>query len=238
MHSPDMRRLLRRSQLAGTALCLLVTCYSLWRYPGIMTEVGPVAAAVFAAVFVFYCAAALYLTHDTRPEANRDARLGLFWGILIAGLWSVEVAAGNLMNPEGFGVPALYFGATALAFIAPLFAGMAGGRQSGRILGGSLVGLFSGLVSGLLTFLIIMGMCHVFLDRLLLDPQNQAEFRRGSAPDIATFVVGDCLAGALGHLVIGLVLGPVLGTIGGVLGKSLARHRPPSSRAEPAMPLV
>jgi hypothetical protein len=40
---------------------------------------------------------------------------------------------------------------------------------------------------------------------------------------MATFVVGDFRAGAIGHLIIGLVLGPVLGAVGDVIGKTLAR---------------
>jgi hypothetical protein len=86
-----------------------------------------------------------------------------------------------------------------------------------------LVGLWSGIVSGLLTFLSLMTITYVFLQTMLQDPQNMIQFQGSGARDLATFVIGDSLAGATGHLVIGLVLGPGLGGIGGLIGKGL-RH--------------
>jgi len=41
---------------------------------------------------------------------------------------------------------------------------------------------------------------------------------------MTTFVIGDSLAGAVGHLVIGLVLGPAFGALGGLVGKVFARQ--------------
>jgi hypothetical protein len=226
MPAHDGRLLLRRSLLSGTGACALVACYSLWRYPGILVPPRPAAitGGLFAVVLVVYWGVTIYSTRGKRGDVHRGAHLGLVWGILIASFWSVEVAAGNLADPQTFGLAALYFGAAGLAFLSPLFAGIAGARRSGRILAGSLVGLWSGLVSGVLTFLIIMAVTYVFLDSLLLDPQNQTDFQRSGAPDIVAFVVGDSLAGATGHLIIGAILGPSLGTVGGVLGKSLARR--------------
>jgi hypothetical protein len=61
---------------------------------------------------------------------------------------------------------------------------------------------------------------------MLEDPQNMLQFQRGSAPDLVTFVMGDSLAGATGHLVIGLILCPGLGTIGGILGRILSTGKP------------
>jgi hypothetical protein len=51
-----------------------------------------------------------------------------------------------------------------------------------------------------------------------------ADTKLSGAPDIVSFVIGDSLAGATGHLIIGAILRPSLGAVGGVVGKSLARR--------------
>jgi hypothetical protein len=89
-----------------------------------------------------------------------------------------------------------------------------------------LVGLWSGIVSGPLAFLILMTLTYLFLNTMLHDPQNALQFKESGAPDLVTFIIGDSLAGATGHLVIGLVLGPGLGLIGGVIGKALRAQQP------------
>jgi hypothetical protein len=93
----------------------------------------------------------------------------------------------------------------------------------------ALIGLWSGIISGLLTFLCLMAITYLFLNIMLRDPQNILQFGTSGAPDLATFVIGDSLAGAVGHLVIGLVLGPAFGTIGTLLGKALAQPIPKST---------
>jgi hypothetical protein len=74
-----------------------------------------------------------------------------------------------------------------------------------------------------------MVITYLFLNIMLRDPQNILQFGTSGAPDLATFVIGDSLAGAVGHLVIGLVLGPAFGTIGGLLGKAFAQPMPKST---------
>ena len=83
------------------------------------------------------------------------------------------------------------------------------------------MGLWSGIVSGLLAFLILMTITYLFLNIMRSDPQNVLQFQGSGARDLTTFVVGDSLAGATGHLVIGPVLGSGLGLVGGVIGKAL-----------------
>jgi hypothetical protein len=219
---------LRRFLLAGTGLCLAVAAGSVLRYPGVLVPwpTALLVSGLFALALLSYLAAAVYSTRGAGPGADLAARLGLGWGLLTAGFWAVEVAAGNLAAPRQFGVPIVYFGAAGLAYGSPLLAGVHAGGRSGHVLEGTLAGLWSGLVSGLLTFLVIMGVAFVFLDTLLLDPENRSQFRDSGAPDLATFVIGDCLAGATGHLIIGLVLAPTLGAAGGVLGKGLAGRAP------------
>jgi hypothetical protein len=168
----------------------------------------------------------LRLTRGTDSDEAWIANLGLTWGIMIAGFWLIEIIAGNLLNPKYSLVQIIYFGSSAIAFSLPFFAGIWGASQSGLIRTGTMIGLWIGIVSGLLTFLSLMAVTYLFLNHMLQDPQNMLQFQQSSAPDLVTFVMGDSLAGATGHLVIGLILCPGLGTIGGIIGRMLSNGKP------------
>src|ERR1041384_5615014 len=47
---------------------------------------------------------------------------------------------------------------------------------------------------------------HPLLHTMFQDSQNKLQFQESGAPDLVTFIVGDSLAGAIGHLIIGLLL--------------------------------
>jgi hypothetical protein len=119
----------------------------------------------------------------------------------------------------------LYFGSSLVAFTLPLIAGAYEAKRTGNIRTGGLVGLWSGLISGLITFLSLMAITYLFLGTMLQDSENSLQFQESGAPNLVTFVIGDSLAGAIGHLVIGLVLGAGLGILGGMIGKVLAADK-------------
>jgi hypothetical protein len=214
---------LRIGLISAIFLCLLVTGYSLLRYPGILSplRVGMIYAGVLSAVLLSYLLIAWRLTSNNDSNSVLSAGPGLNWGLIIAMAWLIEIVAGNLLDPNYALVRIIYFGSTILGFSLPLLAGIWGTRLTGSSRVGMLVGLWSGIVSGLLTFLSLMTITYVFLQTMLQDPQNMIQFQGSGARDLATFVIGDSLAGATGHLVIGLVLGPGLGGIGGLIGKGL-----------------
>jgi hypothetical protein len=88
-----------------------------------------------------------------------------------------------------------------------------------------------GLVSGLLACLTGLLLVATGMRLLTRDPLLIAEYAaRGpasGAPDLATYVAYETLAGALGHLlVLGLAMGALLGALGGLLGRGLAAARP------------
>ena len=207
----------------GIVISLVVAGYSLLRYPGILLplRVGLAFAAILLVTLLSYLMITWRLTRSKDSDAAWGARYGLNWGILIAGFWLLEIVAGNLLNPQYSIVKIVYFGSSAMAFSLPFFAGIFGALHSGLIRMGILIGVWSGIVSGLLTFLSLMAVTYLFLNRLLHDPQNMLQFQGSGTPDLATFVIGDSLAGATGHLVIGLVLVPGFAAIGAAIGKAL-----------------
>ena len=204
-------------------LCLFITLYSLLRYPGILVPLRT--GLIYAVILVLTCLTDLLiiwrLTSRAEAESLWIAHQSLKWGLLIAAFWLIEMVTGNLLDARSGTVRTLYFGSSFLAFLLPLVAGIWGSRRSGNVRAGMLMGLSSGVVSGLLAFLILMTITYLFLNNMLTDPENLLQFQNSGAPDLVTFVIGDSLAGATGHLVIGLVLGPGLGLVGGVIGKAL-----------------
>jgi len=211
----------RSSLLVGILLGTFLVAYGLVHYPATLNE--GTASAVYALLLVVllaaYCAIAIRLT-QTRTEAAAVAlRHGAIWGVLVGGFWLVEALAGNL----GFDlvtswVRLAYYGAIfavlALTFVAGGYAGL----RTGRIAAGTLAGLWSGLISGLIACIVLVSMTYLFMGMLQLDPQNIQEFGRNGAPDLATSIVGESLAGGINHLWLGPLLGVALGTVGGVVG--------------------
>jgi hypothetical protein len=217
------RSSLRQIVTGAVVLCLSVTTYSLLHYSGLLIPLRT--GLIYVGVLVLTCLTDLLvvwrLTNSTDTEYLWIAHQSLKWGLLIAGFWLIEMVTGNLLDARSGTVRTLYFGSSLLAFMLPLFAGIWGSRKSGRVRAGMLMGLWSGIVSGLLAFLILMTITYLFLNIMRSDPQNVLQFQGSGARDLTTFVVGDSLAGATGHLVIGPVLGSGLGLVGGVIGKAL-----------------
>jgi hypothetical protein len=213
------------------AICLLVTGYSLLTHPGILLPLR--VGLLFMGILFFTLLS--YLIIVWRPARSVDiapaqvARAGSLWGIVIAGFWLVEIIAGNLLDPQYRLVRLIYYGSSAIAFTLPFFAGVWGGRNTGNTRAGFQVGLWSGITSGVLTFLSLMAVTYLFRNHMLQDPQNILQFQGSRAPDLPTFVIGDSLAGATGHLVIGLILNPLLGTLGGVIGMALGKSNSKTS---------
>jgi hypothetical protein len=184
-------------------------------------RVGLTFLIIFLAILSIYLILAWQLTQSSSPDDRQVARRGLRWGSLIASFWFIEIVAGNLADSQQVMVQIFYFGAAMMAFGLPLFAGIWEAKQFGNFRAGLLTGLWSGMISGLLSFLFLMAVAYLFLNTLLLDSQNILQFQNSGAPDIVTFVIGDYLAGAIGHLVIGLVFGAGSGILGGMIGKAL-----------------
>ena len=208
----------------GILLCLLVTVYSMLRYPAILIPLrtGILFAGVFSLVLLIYGLITWRLSFNTTTEAVWLARSSIGWGILISIFWFIEIVIGNLNNTGKTSFQYIYFGATGCALILSLIAGIWGAKQTGSIRSGTLLGLYSGMVSGLFTFLILMGITYLFLPSFLQDPQNVIQFQESGTTDLTAFVIGDSLAGGIGHLILGLVLGTLLGAIGGLIGKILS----------------
>jgi hypothetical protein len=226
-HRIDPSRI-RQVVILGIVLVLAVTGYSMLRYPGILLprRVGLLFAGVLLVALLSYLIITWRLTLHMDSDATWSAHQGLNCGFLIAGFWFLEIVAGNLLDPTYTVVRILYFGSSLVAFSLPLFAGIFGALHSGMIRTGILIGVWSGIVSGLLTFLSLMAVTVVFLNQMLQDPQNILQFQGSGASDLVTFVMGDSLAGATGHLVIGLLLAPGFAAIGAVFGKALQSQKP------------
>jgi hypothetical protein len=132
------------------------------------------------------------------------------------------VIGGNLIIPHalGAGIGAL---AAIVAAILPVAAGASGAARTGRIETGAWIGFWSGVVSGLITFLAlaIVGNIVVRFPWLPGVEIPQGVDRALTPDELATFNVGDYLAGGISHLVlIGAPFCSLAGTVGGALGRT------------------
>src|ERR1051325_7440013 len=177
---------LRMSTITGVVLCVIVTGYSILRFPAILDplRVGMMYLLILAIVLMSYIILVLALTRNSDATSLWVAYRGFNWGLAIAGFWLLEIVAGNLFDPKHSLVKLVYFGSSIFAFGFPLFAGIGAAGRTGLIHYGTRVGLWSGIVSGLLTFLCLMGVTYLFLSVVLQDPQNVLQFKTSNAADL------------------------------------------------------
>ena len=221
----------RRGLILGVVLSTLLAGYGLVRYPATLNDgtASAVYGLLLALLLAGYGAIAFRMTQTKTEMAAIALRHGAVWGVLFGGLWLVEVLAGNL----GFElatnwVRLAYYGAIVAVLALTLVAGGYAALRTGRIMAGTLAGFWSGLASGLIAFIVLVSVTYLFIGVLQRDPQNIQEFRRNGAPDLATSIVGESLAGGINHLWLGALFGAGLGTIGGVAGAALTPLRAPS----------
>src|SRR6478609_4877222 len=109
---------IRMTSIAGVVLCILVSGFSLFRYPAILypLRVGIPYLAVLVIVLLSYVILVLRLTSNSDADSLWIARRGFHWGILIAGFWLTEIVTGNLIDSQDGLVKLIYFASTIFAF--------------------------------------------------------------------------------------------------------------------------
>ena len=218
---------LRALVLAGTAAVAGLITADLVRHPVVLRDAAaPAYLVLLAAILAGYVAAALLAT-------GRSAPLGALFGVLVAGLWVVELWAGNLASAGPLTTVA-YRGSILGTLAATLAGGFLGGVRLGRLADGASVGAWSGMFGGLVVCALAVWAGAFSATVQTADPQALAEFQRSHASDLTTYLVGDWLAAGIGHLVIGLVVGSVLGLMGGAVGAAVSPLRPGAVGAEQA----
>jgi len=220
--APDA--VLRLSLMVGALIGLACVGLTLIRYPA---SPGQTALYLVAGALLLLCGlAALVGTRPATADGAVALRLGGVFGLLIGGLWIVEVLTGNLIAIDSAPSHVIYRVSATGAFLLPLVAGGVGAARTGRVRMGLAVGFWSGVLSGLVTFLTLMAITYAFMDLLRHDPQNLRGYAHSGERTLATFIVGDSLFGASAHLaLIGPAWGSALGGLGGAL---VAWRRRPS----------
>jgi hypothetical protein len=221
-------RAVRRGLLLGTTLSTLLAGYGLIAYPATLTEglASTTYGLLLVLLLVGYAAIAFRMTQTTTVVATIALQHGARWGLLCSTLWFVEISAGNLgFNFAHNWIRLAYYGAIGAVLALTLVAGGYAALRTGRITGGVLAGFWSGLISGLIAFIILLSVTYLFFNMLLLDPQNIQEFQHSGAPDLATSIVGESLAGGINHLWLSPLVGAGLGMLGGIVGAGFGPAR-------------
>jgi len=201
---------MRALVLSGTALTVAAVVASVARHPAVLQDPAtPVYLAMFIVIVVAYVVASLLAT-------GRAASLGACFALVVAGLWLIELWAGNL-GPPGQLTVIVYRASTIGVLVAVLAAGLLGGLQLGRLADAVSVGTWSGMLTGLLVCLVfaLTTALSVFEP---LDPRTLDQFHHSHYRELTNYLVADGLAGGLNHLWIGLGLGALGGLAGGAVG--------------------
>jgi hypothetical protein len=202
--------------LAGVTMAAAVVVFSSLRYPATFRLSG--ADIVLVLTMVMLAGYAACGTWALRRPAG-GYRTGLIWGGVAGAMWSAEIWCGGAAKLPHSAEKVLGATFVLLAVVATVTAGVRAAARTGRADTAWRAGLFSGLVSGLVVYAFGMVMTLSTLPVLASRGDYQAEFARSHAPNIATYLVGDMLAGVAAHLVINLILGLVGGGIGAVTAR-------------------
>ena len=213
---------LRFVVVSGTCLTVAAVVTSVARHPAVLQDPAtPIYVATFAVIAAAYVVVSLLAT-------GRSAPLGACSGIVIGGLWLIELWAGNL-GPPGQLTIAIYRASLLGVLVAVFAAGLLGGFRLGRMADAVSVGAWSGMLTGLLVCLIFAVTTALSLFAPL-DPKTLDQFHHSGYRDLTAYLAADGLAAGMSHLWIGLGLGVLAGLAGGAIGVAAraARPQPPS----------
>jgi hypothetical protein len=222
----SLNRMMWVMRLVVTGIICLITIviiFSLFAYPGLLSQDGAVIyLAIYALAVLGYLVLIWFRLRWAEDIVAR--RQGFMWGVILSCLWFIEVASGNFATAPSGLVLILYSGSSLLAFTLPILGGFIAARQTGHIKTGTLVGLWGGLINGSCTCLILSIISILPPSSVLHDPQTLREFARSGISDIHIFILGDYLAAGINHLwFVGPALGTLAGTFGGLIGAQFAQ---------------
>ena len=211
-------------------ICLLLVGlwvgFDLITHPAVIATAGeqaPVYFLLLVLAILIYGWFALFQTRSETASARIALQRGAFWGLLCGGVWIIELLVANLLGPQfGWLYFVLYYGSAFTGYLLPGLAGGLSAWRTGRITSGLVAGLLTGMCGGLMIWLVAIALDPLFLSVGQHDPQVIRAFEHSGLPDIATYLVGDTLAGLIVHLWLGLLTGFFLGLIGGALGKAFS----------------
>jgi hypothetical protein len=207
--------------LFGSLFDLLLAAYGIFVFGLVPTLSG--IDFVFLGLLIisigFYLAASL--SNWIKIDAGLD-QPGLLFGIVIGGLWVVELLTGNIGNMSSIWISLLYRGSILMVFLASIGAGLVGTLRKGELSDGIKVGLLAGMLSSLITFTSGLSIAYSFMGHLDQDPQTLQEFTRSGAQNLPAFIVKDMLGAMTSHLWIGIILGLLCGLAGGLIAKGKA----------------
>jgi hypothetical protein len=223
----DRQIILVRWFIVGSLLLLVSELLiAMIKHPLVITTAGTTGAVylvLFVSAVLIYGWFALYMMSPATPAERVALGEGTRWGALCGLAWAIEVLVANYPIFRSERLTFLLYESTALAgFLLPALPGLLATRRTKRIESGLRAGLLCGLLGGLMIFLASLIFSAFIRKAGYNDPQTIAEFQRSGVPDLATYKVGDYLAGLTGHLWIGVITGSVLGVLGGTLGKLVA----------------
>jgi hypothetical protein len=202
--------------LAGTAAVVGLSAFTLQRYPATLDDpAAPAYLALLGAVLLLYAALAGW---SLRRRSAGPAP-GLFVGFAAGAMWASEIWAGGAANLSHPGERAVGTAFSLLAVLVTLSAGVLVAAVQHDSRAACQAGVIAGLASGIVVFCFgtVMTLATLGARR-----DYQQQYRLSSAPDLATFLVGDILAAVVAHLVINLLLG----AMGGLVGLLIARPAP------------
>ena len=203
--------------LAGAALAVVLIITASVRYPAIFQLSGAGVVLAFTVIMLLaYAACAVWALRNPSPGQGT----GLAWGALGAAMWSAEIWAGGPAKLSYSAEQATGLIFVLLALAATITAGILAAVRIRTARAAWQAGLFSGLVSGIAVYAFGIIMTLSTLPILASRSDYRAQFAHSHAPNIATYLVGDILAGVGAHLLINLVAG----LIGGFLGALIARR--------------
>lgn len=217
----------------GCLCAILLIVVALVRYPGNAATMNGYRILGAVSLLVLLASGAWVFWRGRRAtDADTPIvlRMGIVGGFFLGLLWVIEIGFNNFVPPDistgaARGVVDNVF--WAIIAVGILGLSVMGAYRTRRVWSGVRVGLWSGFVSGLVACLMGLFLVVVWMRLLLRDPLAISEWAAlgasNGAPDMATYLAYETMAGAIGHLtVLGVAMGLLLGIIGSLVGYGVA----------------
>ncbi len=223
---------LRYAMFAGLALGVALVVGIMISNPAIVnaTPGGSLVYMVLLVILIVgYGLAAMYGTRHRLVRDDYTLMQGTRFGLLVGGLWIIEVLVGNLADNRLAWVRFAYFGAILAVVVATFSVGLLAAHHTGQAESGVMAGLWSGIVSGLITFLagllLSLFIAHFAANTFIADPSDAAGFRSSGLSDPVVYGLSENLLAFTNHLWIGPFVGVIIGGLGGFIGAGWRANR-------------
>jgi hypothetical protein len=220
---------LRQGIVSAVVLIAAFIGYGILRYPLLISQAGASSVLFPLGMLLLYGIAAVGRTYQPRLLLGNAFQSGTTFGLLVGGLFIVDISAENFVDLKAPPSTILTLGFMFIIFILFVLAGWRGARDSGEVRLGLFAAIWSAVIGVLIALIFGLVINFIFLHRLEQNLLTSAEYARSTIHDLGTFTFWNTLDSASSHLFEAPIIAAVMGALGSLISLGQNRLRKNSS---------